>query len=68
MRGVGGVAGIEFVAASDPIDCRMLDNRVIDRTRVIACNSEDFVHTNLVKTPQDILNDSFVHDRVCFLL
>jgi hypothetical protein len=48
---VSGVAGVELVAASDPIDRRVLDDRVIDGKRVIPGDAEDVVDTNLLQAP-----------------
>jgi hypothetical protein len=45
------VGGVELVAASDPLDFRVLDDRVIDRKCVIPGDSEDVVDTNLVESP-----------------
>jgi hypothetical protein len=59
---ISGVAGIELVAASDPIDRRVLDDRVIDGKRVIPGDAEDVVDTNLVEPPQHVLNDGFSHE------
>ena len=44
---ISGVGGVELVATSDPIDRRVLDDRVIDRKRVIPGDAEDVVDTNL---------------------
>ena len=59
---VSGIAGVELVAASDPIDRRVFDDRVIDPKRVVAGDSEDVIDANLVEAPQDILNDGFRHE------
>jgi hypothetical protein len=50
---IGGVGGVQFVAASNPLDRRVLDDRVIDRKRVISGDSEDVVDSNLVEAPQE---------------
>jgi hypothetical protein len=58
---IGGVAGIKLVAASDPINRRMLNDRVIDGKRVIPGDPEDIVNANLIESSQDVGADGFGH-------
>ena len=44
---ISRVGGIKLVAASDPIDRGVLDDRVLDGKREIPGDSEDVVDTNL---------------------
>ena len=59
---IRGVGGIELVTAGDPIQRWVLDDRVVDRKRVIPRDSEDVIDANLLEPPQDILNDGFSHE------
>src|SRR5262245_26470307 len=42
----------------------MLDDRVVDGKRVLPCNAEDVVDTNLVESLQDVLDNTFSHDVI----
>ena len=48
---IRGVGGIELVAARDPVQRRVFDDRVVNRERVIPGNSEDVVDANLFEPP-----------------
>src|SRR6185437_1189785 len=58
------VSGVELIAASDTIDRRMLDDRIIDGKRIIPSDAEDIVDTYLVKPPQHITHDAFSHESL----
>ncbi len=61
---IGGVGGVQLIAASNPVDVSIVDDRVVHGKRVIAGNAEDIVYPNRFQAPEHMLSDSFIH---CFL-
>jgi hypothetical protein len=58
---VGGLRGVELVAATDPADVGIVHDRVVDGESVIARHSEDVGDADLMQTGENMLNDSGRH-------
>jgi hypothetical protein len=61
---IGGIGGVQLIAASNPVDVPIVDDRVVHGKRIIPGNAEDVVYPNGFQAPEDMLNNSFRH---CFL-
>jgi hypothetical protein len=60
---VRGVRGIQFVGAANPLDFGVAFDRIADREKVIAGNSEAMIDTFVSKALNDVVGDS--HLRHC---
>ena len=58
---VGGIACIELVAAADPVDSRIVHDRVVHRESEIAGHAEDILNSNRVEPSQDMPDDCLKH-------
>jgi len=58
---VGGIACIELVAAADPVDPRVVHDRVVHREGEIAGHAEDILNSNGLEPSQDMPDDRLRH-------
>ena len=53
---IGGIGGVEYVAAADPADVRIITDRVVDRECIVSWHSKDVVDANVVQPQEDMLD------------
>jgi hypothetical protein len=51
---VRGIAGVELVAASDPVDAGVVDDRVLHRKSEIPRHAEDRINPDVFETAQHV--------------
>src|ERR1700683_5426275 len=55
------VTGIQLVATTNPAHVGIIANRVVNRERIVAGNTEDIGDADIVKSRKDVLNNGLVH-------